>query len=106
MLLVTVVNGTLVSATIGAIDRAQALVDVTNPPRIRVPTVPTRSGGRGSQSAWQDLGRAGKQFVTEGPRKADIEAFTGRPALEPIRVYAGLRSVICPRTRLSWRLPM
>ena len=51
VLLVTVVNGTLVSATIGAIDRAQALVDVTNPPRIRVPTVPTRSGGRDVSSA-------------------------------------------------------
>ena len=33
VLLVTVVNGTLVSATIGAIDRAQALVDVTARPR-------------------------------------------------------------------------
>jgi uncharacterized membrane protein len=32
VLLVTVVNGTLVSATITAIDHAQALVDVTDPP--------------------------------------------------------------------------
>jgi len=92
VLLVTVVNGTLVSATIGAIDRAQALVDVTDPPGASVPTEETRSGGPGSQIAWQDLGRAGKRFVTEGPRKADIEAFTDRPALEPIRVYAGLRA--------------
>ena len=43
VLLVTVVNGTLVSATISAIDRAQALVDVTNPPGASVPTVRTRS---------------------------------------------------------------
>jgi len=104
VLLVTVVNGTLVSATIGAIDRAQALVDVTNPPGAFVPTVPTRSGGRGSQIAWQDLGRAGKRFVTEGPRKADIEAFTGRPALEPIRVYAGLRSAGSPEDQAQLAL--
>lgn len=96
VLLVTVVNGTLVSATISAIDRAQALVDVTNPPGASVPTGATRSGGPGSEIAWQDLGRAGKQFVTEGPRKADIAAFTGRPALEPIRVYAGLRTAGSP----------
>jgi uncharacterized membrane protein len=96
VLLVTAVNGTLVSATISAIDRAQALVDVTNPPGASVPTEVTRSGGPGSQIAWQDLGRAGKQFVTEGPRKAEIETFTGRPALEPIRVYAGLRSAGSP----------
>jgi uncharacterized membrane protein len=46
------------SATIGAIDRAQALVDVTNPSGASVPTEATRSGGPGSQIAWQDLGRA------------------------------------------------
>jgi uncharacterized membrane protein len=96
VLLVTVVNGTLVSATIAAIDHAQALVDVTDPPGASVPTEATRSGGPGSQIAWQDLGRAGKRFVTEGPRTADIEAFTGRPALEPIRVYAGLRTAGSP----------
>jgi uncharacterized membrane protein len=96
VLLVTVVNGTLVSAAITAIDKAQALTDVTNPPGAIVPTAETRSGGPGSQIAWQDLGRAGKRFVTEGPSKADIEAFTGRPALEPIRVYAGLRAAGSP----------
>jgi uncharacterized membrane protein len=104
VLLVTVVNGTLISATIGAIDRAQALVDVANPPGASVPTVATRSGGPGSQIAWQDLGRAGKRFVTEGPRKADIEAFTGRPALEPIRVYAGLRSADSPEDQAQLAL--
>jgi len=96
VLLVVVVNGTLVSATISAIDRAQALVDVTNPPGASVPTEATRSGGPNSQIAWQDLGRAGKRFVTEGPRKADIESFTGQTALEPIRVYAGLRTAGSP----------
>lgn len=104
VLLVTVVNGTLVSATIGAIDRAQALVDVTNPPGASVPTEDTRSGGPSSQIAWQDLGRAGKRYVTEGPRKADIEAFTGRPALEPIRVYAGLRSAGSPEEQAKLAL--
>jgi uncharacterized membrane protein len=96
VLLVVVVNGTLVSATISAIDRAQALVDVTNPPGASVPTEATRSGGPNSQIAWQDLGRAGKRFVTEGPRKADIESVTGQMALEPIRVYAGLRTAGTP----------
>ncbi|MGE5260781.1 MAG: alpha/beta hydrolase [Actinomycetota bacterium] len=92
VLLVTLVNGMLVSAIISAIDRAQALVDVTGPPGATVPTEATRSGGPDSRIAWRELGRAGKQFVTEGPRKADIETFTGRPALEPIRVFAGLRT--------------
>lgn len=96
VLLVTVLNGTLVSAVITAIDKAHALTDITDPPGASVPTEETRSGGPGSQIAWQALGRAGKRFVTEGPRRADIEAFTGRPALEPIRVYAGLRAAGSP----------
>nr|WP_159080068.1 alpha/beta-hydrolase family protein [Methyloceanibacter sp. wino2] len=61
-----------------------------------MPTEDTRSGGPGSSIAWQELGRAGKRFVTEGPRKTDIEAFTGREAREPIRVYAGLRAADTP----------
>lgn len=104
VLLVTLVNGTLVSAIIGAIDRAQALVDVTNPPGASVPREATRSGGPGSQIAWQDLGRAGKRFVTEGPRKADIEEFSRRAALEPIRVYAGLRSADSPEEQAELAL--
>ncbi|MGD9400029.1 MAG: alpha/beta-hydrolase family protein [Methyloceanibacter sp.] len=96
VLLITLVNGTLVSAVIGAIDRAQALVDIADPPGASVPIEATRSGGPGSVIEWQGLGRAGKRFVTEGPRKTDIEAFNGREALEPIRVYAGLRSADSP----------
>src|SRR5262249_31211107 len=36
------------------------------------------------------------RFVTEGPGKGDIEAFTGRLALVLILVYAGLRSADSP----------
>ena len=95
VVLVTVVNGTLVSATIGTIDRAQALVDVTSPPapcrpRPQDREVPAlRSRGKISAEPASDLSRRDQ-------RKAEIEAFTGRPALEPIRVYAGLRSAGSP----------
>lgn len=103
-LLVSVVNGTLVSSTISVIDQAQALVDVTDPPGASKPIEATRSGGPASQITWQDLGRAGKRFVTEGPRKKAIEAFTGRPALEPIRVYAGLRTASSPKEQATLAL--
>ncbi len=104
VLLVTLVNGTLVNATITAIDKAQALTDVTSPPGAVQPTEETRSGGPGSKIAWQDLGRAGKRFVTEGPRKAEIEAFTGRAAREPIRVFAGLRAADSPEEQAELAL--
>jgi uncharacterized membrane protein len=106
VLLVTVVNRTLVSATIGAIDRAQALVDVTNPPGAFVPTVPTRSGGRGSQIAWQDLGRAGKRFVTEGRGRRILRHLPVAQRSSRSGSIPGSARLIRPRTRLSWRLPM
>jgi uncharacterized membrane protein len=42
-----------------------------------------RSLRPGSLVAWDGLGYAGKLFVYEGPRGAEIAAFTGRPAKEP-----------------------
>jgi uncharacterized membrane protein len=60
-------------------------------PEGRVPPASTlRSGGPGSAESWKSLGRNGQAFVADGSTAATIAAATGRPALEPIRVYAGL----------------
>lgn len=39
--------------------------------------------------SWNSLGREGRIFVTGGPSTEDLEQFSGEPAIEPIRVYAG-----------------
>src|SRR5262249_17384096 len=49
--------------------------------------------------AWDKLGRAGREFISSGPTREDISAFSGRGALEPIRVYVGLRSADTPELR-------
>jgi uncharacterized membrane protein len=41
---------------------------------------------------WDELGLQGRNFVGKGPTPADLEEFSGRPALEPVRAYAGLAS--------------
>jgi uncharacterized membrane protein len=51
-----------------------------------------RSGGPGSLTPWDTLGRQGRNFVAGGPHPNQLAAFNGRPALEPIRIYAGLKS--------------
>lgn len=52
-----------------------------------------RSGGPGSLVQWDQLGRQGRSFVATGPTVAQIEEATGSTdALEPIRVYVGLKS--------------
>ncbi|SER95568.1 Uncharacterized membrane protein [Propionibacterium cyclohexanicum] len=55
------------------------------------PTQTTRSGGPGSNEAWDTLGAQGQAVVSDGPRAAEISRVSGAPAMEPIRVYAGLR---------------
>ena len=56
------------------------------------PTAAQRSGSPPSLVPWSTLGRQGRTFVATGPTTAQISAFTGAPADEPIRVYAGLKS--------------
>lgn len=53
------------------------------------PVEPERSGSPTSYESWESLGTEGQVVVADGPRAAQIEAVTGSPAMEPIRVYAG-----------------
>lgn len=54
------------------------------------PQSPLRSGSPDSAESWASLGHAGREFVLSGPTQEEIVEVTGQPALEPIRVYAGL----------------
>lgn len=56
------------------------------------PTSPLRSGSPASLQTWDGLGREGKDVVTDGPSAAMISDVMGKPAKEPIRVYAGLNA--------------
>src|SRR5690606_34155380 len=53
------------------------------------PMEPERSGSPASYEPWETLGQMGQAMVHDGPRAEDIERVTGRPAMTPIRVYAG-----------------
>lgn len=54
------------------------------------PEVPERSGSHHSLVSWASVGGQGRVFLGRGPSRHDIEEVTGREALEPIRVYAGM----------------
>ncbi len=56
------------------------------------PTTTLRSGGPESLISWESLGREGRTFVGRTPSQADLVAFAGPTALEPIRAFAGLES--------------
>lgn len=58
-------------------------------PAVEAPTAPQRSGSADSHVDWATLGEQGAKFVNGGLDAAELEQATGRPAAEPIRLYAG-----------------
>jgi uncharacterized membrane protein len=87
-----VVSGLLLQGFIGLMNKAYSVRDTTTAEGIQQPTTSLRSGGAGSLIPWDTLGYQGRNFIGKGPSVSDIEKFTGQPAMEPIRIYAGLAS--------------
>jgi uncharacterized membrane protein len=92
VLTVGLISGVLVDGILAVTDRIFAERDTTTSDTAVQPTTPLRSGGPGSLVAWDTLGRQGRNFVGEGPTAAQIGAFNGTTAPEPIRAYAGIAS--------------
>ncbi len=65
--------------------------DTTRDGAVR-PTLPEKSGSPASKASWESLGFEGRNFVSGGVRASELSRLTGRPAKEPIRVYAGLET--------------
>lgn len=53
------------------------------------PTAPEVSAGPASRQSWDGLGRQGRIFIANTPTAERIGAFTGEPALQPVRAYIG-----------------
>ena len=86
------VSGVLVRFVSSRTDAIFAGLDNTTAPGVVEPSAAQRSGSPASDVPWPTLGRQGRTFVAGGPTTAQISAFTGEPAEEPIRVYVGLKS--------------
>lgn len=88
-LVITITRDGVLDRVIAGLDSsvtvAQNLFD-TAPP---APVGDMITGGTGSLVDWGALGQPGRDYVTTGPDAADIAAFTGRDAMQPIRVYVG-----------------
>lgn len=67
-------------------------VDALVEPDVIAPSDPFLTGGPASLIEWESLGRMGRQYVSTGPTRAEIEAITGSSSDRPVRVYAGLNS--------------
>jgi len=100
----SIISGVLFRLSLPVVDSSFQAYDELVEPETRQPTDPLKTGSSASLLAWEKLGRRGRQFISLGPTRADIAAFTGRPALEPVRVYVGLRSADTPEARAKLAL--
>jgi uncharacterized membrane protein len=99
-----VINGVLFRVALHVVDASFQEYDKLIEPETGPPTDPLKTGSSASLLAWDKLGRAGQEFISSGPRREDISAFSRRTALEPIRVYAGLRSADTAEARAKLAL--
>jgi uncharacterized membrane protein len=89
---ILLLNGVVADQLIAAADKTFSVRNGTTKDGSVQPAVGERSGGPGSLISWESLGREGRAFVGTGPSVEEISAFTGAPAQEPVRAYAGLGS--------------
>ncbi|SEJ52478.1 alpha/beta hydrolase [Demequina mangrovi] len=91
ILLWLLVSGLLVRGLFAGANEAFSVRDAGDKAGTTLVTSDLSSGGAGSLVAWEDLGRQGRSFVSTGPTVRELDAYA-EGAVEPIRVYVGLRS--------------
>ena len=100
----TAINGVLLRAALHAADSSFRHMDELIEPETQQPKDPGKTGSAASLVEWDELGRRGREFVSLGPTSQSLRAFSNWDALEPIRVYVGLRSAETPRARAKLAL--
>ena len=63
-----------------------------------------QTGSAASLIDWDTIGRDSRVYVQSGPDAAAIAALTGKPAMEPLRTYVGLRSAPTAEARAALAL--
>lgn len=97
--IVAALFGGVVALALGSVDRIYLERNGKPDPSVIEPASDFRSAGVASSVSWSTLGRHGAAFVGGGPTAQGISDLTGAPALDPIRVYAGLKSASTPQAR-------
>ncbi len=89
---VAVLSGVVLDGAIAVADRSFSVLDTTTNEAVAGPLTAARSGSAASEIGFDTLGFQGRNFVGTGPTAAQIAAYSGTPAVDPIRAYAGIAS--------------
>ncbi len=87
-----VINGVLFSQLLRVADSTYQQFDSLIEPDIEKPSDPMKAGSVESLLSWEEMGRQGRRFLTEGPTATDISRFTESSVTDPIRVYVGMHA--------------
>lgn len=101
VLAVMLVNGVLYRGFLAGASQVFQPQNTTSRAGVTQPSDPERSGSPASFAPWDTLGFQGRNFVSTGPHAAELTRLNGRPALEPIRVYAGLQTADTAESRMA-----
>lgn len=104
ILFATVANGVIFRFALHLADSSYKRLDALIEDGIQPPADPDKTGSQASLLHWDELGRTGRDYIAKGPSKQDIASFLKRDALEPIRVYVGLRSADTVQARAKLAL--
>jgi uncharacterized membrane protein len=91
-LTVALLNGVVARVAMSTINKTFSAVNDETDAEFPAPKSTLRSGGPQSLDSWESLGHQGRVFVSAGPTVEQLTKFNGKPAIEPIRAYAGLHS--------------
>jgi uncharacterized membrane protein len=92
LVLLFLLNGVLFQGLVNAANSTFSIKDGGTEAGAVAPTATERSGSPASLVSWGELGLQGRNFIGTGPSTQQLTAFSGRPARQPIRAYAGLSS--------------
>ena len=101
VIVIGVFSGVIFRGFIAVSNSMFSVRDTTTDAGAVEPKAPERSGSPDSLITWDTLGRQGRNFVGKGPTAADITAFSGKPAKQPVRVYVGLQSAATIQERVD-----
>ena len=101
VLIITVVNGVLLRGLLAGASAVFQPQNANTRTGVEQPQLTERSGSPASFVSWDGLGFQGRNFVGTGPTAAELTELSGRPAREPIRIYAGLQSGATTEDRVA-----
>ena len=86
------IEGVLFRQGLRIADSTYEAIDAFDDVSLKQPREESKTGSDASLVAWASMGRQGREFVALAPTREDITNVLGQEAIDPLRIYVGLRS--------------